>query len=79
MGFIKDLWPKMKDDIMRFILEFHRNGRLSKGINITFIALIPKIDNPQRLNVFRPIALVGSSYKILAKVLANRLRKSWPP
>jgi len=59
-----------------FCLEFHRNGRLSKGINSTFIALIPKIDNPQRLNDFRPIALVGCLYKILAKVFPNRLRKA---
>jgi hypothetical protein len=43
-------------------------------LNATFIALIPKVDSPQRLNDFRPISLVGSLYKILAKVLANRLR-----
>jgi len=65
----------MKDDIMRFISEFHRNGKLSKGINSTFIALIPKVDIPQILNDFRPISLVGCLYKILAKVLANMLRQ----
>ena len=59
---------------MRFLCEFHRNGKLAKGINNTFIALIPKVDSSQRLNDFRPISLVGSMYKILAKVLANRLR-----
>ena len=73
-GFIKDFWDMLQDDVMRFLVEFHRNGRLSKGINSTFIALIPKVDNPHRLNDFRPISLVGSLYKILAKVLANRLR-----
>ena len=73
-GFIKVFWDILKDDLMRFLLEFHGNGRLSKGINSTFIALIPKVDSPQRLNEFRPISLVGSMYKILAKVLANRLR-----
>ncbi|MCI52282.1 cysteine-rich receptor-like protein kinase, partial [Trifolium medium] len=72
--FIKDFWTELKADIMRFITEFHHNGKLSKGINSTFIAIIPKIDSPQRLNDFRPISLVGSLYKILAKVLANRLR-----
>jgi len=74
-GFIKKFWDilNLKDDLMRFLHEFHRNGRLSKGINITFIALIPKVDSPQCLNEFRPISLVGSMYKILAKVLANRL------
>jgi len=59
---------------MRFVSEFHCNGKLTKGINNTFIALIPKVDSPQELNDFRPISLVGSLYKILAKVLANRLR-----
>ncbi|PNX60194.1 cysteine-rich receptor-like protein kinase, partial [Trifolium pratense] len=73
-GFIKDFWAEMQGDIMRFISEFHRNGKLTKGLNATFIALIPKVDSPQRLNDFRPISLVGSLYKILAKVLANRLR-----
>ncbi|GAU48515.1 hypothetical protein TSUD_244350 [Trifolium subterraneum] len=73
-GFIKDFWAELRGDVMRFIAEFHRNGKLTKGLNSTFIALIPKIDSPQRLNDFRPISLVGSLYKILAKVLANRLR-----
>jgi len=48
--------------------------KLTKGLNYTFIALIPKVNSPQQLNDFRPISLVGSLYKVLAKVLANRLR-----
>ncbi|GAU47312.1 hypothetical protein TSUD_283800 [Trifolium subterraneum] len=74
-SFVKEFRGEMKDDIMRFLNEFHRNGKLTKGINSTFIALIQKVDNPQQLNDFRPISLVGSIYKILAKVLANRLRQ----
>jgi len=73
-GFIKDFWDIPRDDVMRFLVEFHRNGRLTKGINSTFIALIPKVESLQQLNNFRLISLVGSMYKILAKVLANRLR-----
>jgi len=74
LGFIKNFWDILKLDVLCFLSEFHRNGRLAKGINNTLIALIPKVDSPQRLNDFRPILLVGSMYKILAKVLANRLR-----
>jgi hypothetical protein len=58
-----------------FFAEFHRHGRLTKGLNSTFIALIPKKENPQRLADFRPISLVSSLYKIMSKVLANKLRK----
>jgi len=73
-GFVKNFWNEMKEDVVRFITEFHRNGRLSKGINSTFISLIPNVESPQTLNEFRIISLVGSLYKILAKLLANRLR-----
>lgn len=40
LGFIKDFWLDLKSDIMSFVSEFHRNGRLSKGINSTFIAKV---------------------------------------
>ncbi|GAU45194.1 hypothetical protein TSUD_138990 [Trifolium subterraneum] len=44
-GFIKDFWEEMKGDIMRFIVEFHRNDKFTKGLNATFIiTLIPKCD-----------------------------------
>ncbi|XP_024640624.1 uncharacterized protein [Medicago truncatula] len=75
LGFFKSFWPEIKTDLVRFVTEFHRNGKLAKGINSTFIALIPKVASPQSLNEFRPISLVGSMYKILAKILANRLRQ----
>jgi hypothetical protein len=31
-SFLKDLWGELKGDVMRFIPEFHRNGKLAKGI-----------------------------------------------
>jgi hypothetical protein len=59
-SFYKDFWEDLRGDVMRFISEFHRNGKLTKGLNSTFIALIPKIDSPQRLNDFRPISRLGT-------------------
>jgi len=73
-GFNKEFWFELKKDVMRFLTEFHRNEKLTRGINTNFIALIPKVDSPQHLNEYRPISSVGYLYKILAKVLANRLR-----
>ena len=66
-GFIKQFWLDMKGYFMRFITDFHRNGKLVKGINSMFIALIPKIASPQRLNDFCPISLVRCMYKLLVK------------
>ncbi|XP_024626759.1 uncharacterized protein [Medicago truncatula] len=56
-GFVKEFLDVLKCDVMRFLVEFHRNSKLAKGINSTFIALIPKVDSPQGLNDFRPISL----------------------
>ncbi|GAU10511.1 hypothetical protein TSUD_420810, partial [Trifolium subterraneum] len=75
IGFFKDFWEILKIDLLNFFSEFHRQGILSKGLNSTFITLIPKVESPQRVADFRPIALVSSIYKILSKVLANRLRQ----
>ncbi|GAU27954.1 hypothetical protein TSUD_146720 [Trifolium subterraneum] len=44
------LLAELQGDIMRFIAEFHRNGKLTKGLNSTFIALIPKVDSPNILD-----------------------------
>jgi hypothetical protein len=73
-GFIKEFWVDIKGAFMRFLLEFYSNGRLVKGSNCTFIGLIPKVANPQRVADYRPISFVGCMYKVLAKVLANRLK-----
>ena len=70
-GFIKDFWAELNSDFMRFISKFHRNEKLITGINNTCIALIPKVESHQGLSDFRPLSLVGSLYKMLAKVLSN--------
>jgi len=72
--FIKHFWETLKPDFLRFFDEFHNNGIFPKGGNASFIGLIPKVKDPQSLNEFRPISLIGCVYKILAKTLANRLK-----
>lgn len=43
--FIKVWWKVLKDDIMRFMREFHSYGVLPRGGNPSFITLIPKVEN----------------------------------
>jgi hypothetical protein len=43
-GFFKDFWMELKGDVMRFISEIHHNDKLTKGLNSTFVALIPKAE-----------------------------------
>lgn len=60
---------------MKMMEDFHRNGKLVRGLNPSFIVLIPKKDDASQLNDFRPISLIRSLYKILAKVLAKRFSR----
>ena len=64
----------LKPKISRFIAEFHANRVFSRGTNASFIALIPKVKDPHHLNEYRPISLIGCVYKIVAKLLAHRLK-----
>ena len=54
---------------------FFHSGRILKEINYTFLALIPKIDNPSSVNHFRPISLCSTNYKIISKILTSRLKE----
>ena len=63
---------------MAFLTDFHLRGKLPNNIGTSFITPIPKKHGADRLKDFRPISLLGSIYKILAKVLAVRLIKIMP-
>ncbi|KAK3205564.1 hypothetical protein Dsin_019610 [Dipteronia sinensis] len=74
LNFIKSNWEVIKGDFMNFLHTFYNDGSVIKDFNCTFIALIPKVKASASLQDYRPISLVGSLYKVLAKVLANRLK-----
>jgi hypothetical protein len=74
MAFFKECWEVIKGDFMAVFSKFHERGKFVKCINSTFIALIPKVHGAKEIKDFRPISLVGGIYKIITKVLANRMR-----
>jgi len=52
---------------MAALALFHETGRIRKGSNASFIALVPKVRNPTKFEQYRPISLVGALYKIILK------------
>ncbi|RVX14296.1 Transposon TX1 uncharacterized 149 kDa protein [Vitis vinifera] len=75
LSFWQFCWDFVKEEVMGFLKEFHEHGRFVRSLNSTFLVLIPKKAGAEDLRDFRLISLVGGLYKLLAKVLANRLKK----
>jgi len=69
--FFQHCWSILKWDIMSFFTEFHERGTFEKSLDATFISSLPKVARADDITKFRPISLVGSVCKILAKVLLS--------
>lgn len=68
----------MKDDLTRMVNEFLFNGFMADGLNDVNICLIPKKQKPNEMSKFRPTSLCNVCYKIILKVLCQRLKKILP-
>ena len=75
MAFFQPCWSIVKTDVMHVFHVFHAHAVFEKSLNATFLALIPKKFDAMDVQDFHPISLVGGMYKIVAKVLANRMRR----
>ncbi|GJY38388.1 RNA-directed DNA polymerase, eukaryota, reverse transcriptase zinc-binding domain protein [Tanacetum coccineum] len=58
-----------ESDVVDAVTSFFHHGQFPKGINSLFIALILKTRDANMVKYFRPISLIGSMYKIIAKIL----------
>ncbi|KAL2246943.1 UNVERIFIED_CONTAM: hypothetical protein Sindi_2546600 [Sesamum indicum] len=72
-GFFKAAWPIIGQEVSSAVLDFFHTGRILKQINTTLLALIPKVHSPMNVGDFRPISCCIVLYKIIAKLLVQRL------
>ena len=75
MAFFHKCWRVVEAVVMVVFKHFHRYLVFERSLNASFLSLIPKKSNAVNIKDFRPISLVGNVYKLLSKVLANRLRE----
>ncbi|XP_071712391.1 uncharacterized protein [Rutidosis leptorrhynchoides] len=78
MRFFKKNWARIREDLVAAVNWFWSTGEISEGCNASFITLVPKKADPVSLHEYRPISLIGSYYKIIAKLLSLRIRKVIP-
>ncbi|XP_021715738.1 uncharacterized protein LOC110683654 [Chenopodium quinoa] len=73
--FFKKSWPMIKTDIYTAIFSFFETGVIAKQWNYTTITLVPKVQHPSYVREFRPISCCTMLYKLISKVLTNRIAK----
>ena len=76
MAFYHHCWGVVERDVLAVFEVFYQHSTFEKSLNATFITLIPKKNDASNIRDFRPISLVGSVYKILAKVLDQLISES---
>ncbi|KAK4268485.1 hypothetical protein QN277_025138 [Acacia crassicarpa] len=72
--FYHSAWPEIGDSVYLLVQEFFAGNVSLNAINETNVTLIPKVDRPEHVSHFRPIGLCNFSYKIISKLMANRMR-----
>ena len=76
--FYRRYWKIVGEDVTKVILGFLNEGEQLKEINHTNLVLIPKKKSPCSPKDFKPISLCNVVYKLISKVLANRLKGVLP-
>lgn len=77
-AFYQAYWNVVQEDVVEFCRKFLDTGIMEEDINRTIVCLIPKVKQPQRMTELRPISLCDVLFRILSKVLANRLKGCLP-
>lgn len=74
-SFYQSCWDIIGADVVNSVQQFFSQGYLLPNLNSNFIVLIPKEPGANEISKFGPIGLENFIFKIILKILANRLGK----
>ncbi|GMJ10719.1 hypothetical protein HRI_004741100 [Hibiscus trionum] len=77
-GFFRQHWDTVGSDVISLCLNLLNGSADMASVNQTILVLIPKIKDPTTMRHLRPISLCTVIYKIVAKVLVNRMKHTIP-
>jgi len=76
--FFQRYWSIVEGEVCGTVLQILRGQLSPADLNTTFITLIPKVPNPERVQQLRPIGLCNVVYKLATKCIVNRLKRILP-
>ena len=76
--FYQSQWQVVGPSVCKVVKEVFGGKNIPWELNKTLIVLIPKTNNPTNLKMFRPISLCRVVYKIITKIVTNRLKEVLP-
>ena len=76
--FFQKYWDVVGNDVTSMVLNVLNCNKSIVEINKTYITLVPKTKSPTKMTEYRPISLCNVVYKLISKVLANRLKVTLP-
>ena len=68
-------WEDLKEELIETINNIYLRGEMTDSQKMAIVKLIYKKGNPKELKNWRPISLLNIDYKLLSKIMANRLKK----
>lgn len=72
--FYQKNWDTIKVEVYNAVVNFFENGVLDESINLTSVALVPKVPNPESIVDLRPLSCCSYLVKIISKIMAMRLK-----
>jgi DNA-directed RNA polymerase specialized sigma24 family protein len=76
--FYQSCWDIIKTDLIKLVQKSQKCSKIGGGTNSSFLALIPKEKGAISFGRFWPISLCNTSYKLITKIIANRIKKILP-
>ena len=73
--FYQKAWSIIRPEVCRAVIEFLNDNIFYDAVNATNIVLITKVRSPTKIIKYQPISLWNVIYKLVAKVLANRMKR----
>lgn len=77
-AFYQAFWNVVERDVVEFCRKFFSTGELPMEFNRTMVCLIPKVKQPEWMTDLHPISLCNVLFRVLSKILANRLKLCLP-